>query len=465
MVASSVPSDGLLREIDVDLFHVEVFLHAPLAQLASDAALLVTAPGRLDVGGLHVVDPHDARAQILDRAHRAEDVARPDGGGESEVGVVGDAQRVLFAVERDDAVDRPENLLPGNPRGIVDVVEDRRLQEVAALQRCAGGAAAADRHFGFALADVLILAYAVELLAADERAHFRVAVERHAHFDGARLLHHRVEKALVDRSLDENAAAGRTDFALVEEDAEQRAFDRNLEIGVREEDVRRLAAELERNLLQRVRRAAHDRLADFHAAGESDLVDIGMSDDRCAGDFSPSSDNVDHAGRKAGVGETGRQRERGQRRLLRRLQHRRAAGADRRRELPRRHQQRVIPRHDLPGDADRLAQRQAHRIVRYRYDIAVNLGGQAAVILEASGDVGDVELGFDDRLAGVAGLQRGKLLAARANDFRQLEQHSAAVLRGRALPGTLVERRARGLGGAVDIRASGIGYPGHDLCG
>ena len=75
---------------------------------------------------------------------------------------------------------------------------------------------------------------------------------RRAEPDALRLLDHRVENLLVDRSLDEDAAAGRADFALVEEDAEQRAVDGRLEVGVGEEDVRRLAAELERDLLQRV---------------------------------------------------------------------------------------------------------------------------------------------------------------------------------------------------------------------
>src|SRR5258705_9538143 len=144
MVASSIPADGLLREIDIHLFHVEILLDPPLTELAADAALLVAAPWRLDVRWLHVIHPHDAGAQALDRAHGAEDVARPDGGREAEVGVVGDAQRVVFAVERDDGGDRAEDLLPRNAIAVVDVVEDGRLQKVAAFEGRARGAATAD---------------------------------------------------------------------------------------------------------------------------------------------------------------------------------------------------------------------------------------------------------------------------------------------------------------------------------
>src|SRR3979490_440294 len=87
-----IPTDGLFREIDVDLLDVEIFLDAPFAELAADAALFVAAPRRLDIGRLHVVHPDDAGAQLLHGPHRAEDVARPDRSGEAVVGVVRDAQ-------------------------------------------------------------------------------------------------------------------------------------------------------------------------------------------------------------------------------------------------------------------------------------------------------------------------------------------------------------------------------------
>src|ERR1700730_7562713 len=158
------------------MLHVEILLDPAFAELAPDAALLVAAPGRLDVCGLHVIHPHDAGAQALHSAHRAEDVARPDGGREAVIRVVGDAQRVFLAVARDDGGDRTEDLLARDPIGVVDVVKDRRLQKVAAFEPRAPGPSAADGHFRFTLADLLVFAHAVELLTADERAHLRGAV-------------------------------------------------------------------------------------------------------------------------------------------------------------------------------------------------------------------------------------------------------------------------------------------------
>src|SRR3954470_16032137 len=108
---SLIPTNRLLRQIDVHLFDVEVLLDAPFAEFASEAALLVAAPRRFDVGGLHVVDPDDAGAQRLDRTHRTEDIAGPDGRGEPEIRVVGDAQRVFLVVEWNHRRDRAEDFL------------------------------------------------------------------------------------------------------------------------------------------------------------------------------------------------------------------------------------------------------------------------------------------------------------------------------------------------------------------
>ena len=66
----------------------------------------------------------------------------------------------------------------------------------------------------------------------------------------------RVQHAVVDGALDEQARSRRADFALIRERAEQRAVDRRLEIGVGEHDVGILAAKLDRHALDRVGRSA-----------------------------------------------------------------------------------------------------------------------------------------------------------------------------------------------------------------
>ena len=308
----------------------------------------------------------------------------------------------------------------------------------------------------FFLADFEIGIHAVVLLFADQRAHLGFALERRAELDLLRLLGHRLDELLVDRLLHQDAAAGRADFALIDEDAEERAVDGGFEIGVGKENVRRLAAEFERDALHRVGGLLDDDLAHGGAAGECDLVDVGMLHERGAAGLAETGNNVDHARRQAAVGEMFRKFERGERRLLRGLKHAGASGGQRRRQFPRRHQQRIVPRNNLSGNADRLFERKAHRIVGNGIHIADNFGREPAVIFEAGGDIVEVVLGFDDRLAGVAAFEFGERGQIGANFFGQAEQHAAALLRGCRRPRAFFESGLGSGDGAVHVVGRGV---------
>ena len=157
--------------------------------------------------------------------------------------------------------------------------------------------------------------------------------------------------------MDVEPARRRADLALVEEDALGGAGDRGLDVGVVEHDVRALAAELERDALEvRAARRLRDQLADLGAAGEGDLVDVRVLGERGAG-VAVARDDVQDAGRDAGLERELAEAQRAERRLLGRLEDDRAAGGERRADLPRRHQQREVPRDDLPDDADGLLER------------------------------------------------------------------------------------------------------------
>src|SRR5262249_31146262 len=107
----SVPTNRLLTEIDVHLLDLQVLVDAPHAKLSPDAALLVATPGRLDEGRLHVVDPDDPGAELLHRAHRAKQIARPHRRREAVIGVVRYSNGVLFRVERNHRRHWTEDLL------------------------------------------------------------------------------------------------------------------------------------------------------------------------------------------------------------------------------------------------------------------------------------------------------------------------------------------------------------------
>ena len=94
---------------------------------------------------------------------------------------------------------------------------------------------------------------------------------------------------------------------------------------------------------------ALDLLAHLGRAGERDLVDAGVAR-RARRPVSPApGDDVDHARRQVGLLADLGEGQRGERRGLGRLQHDGVAARQRRRDLPRQHQQREVPRDDLPG--------------------------------------------------------------------------------------------------------------------
>ena len=87
----------------------------------------------------------------------------------------------------------------------------------------------------------------------------------------------------------------------MEERAPQHAGGGEVEVGVVEHDVRRLAAELERHLLHGARRELHDAPADLGRTGERDLVDERVLRQLFAGAAAGAGDEVDDAGRDVGL--------------------------------------------------------------------------------------------------------------------------------------------------------------------
>ena len=147
-----------------------------------------------------------------------------------------------------------------------------------------------------------------------------------------------------------------------------------------------------------------------------------------------------------------------------RLQHHCATGCERRRELPRGHHQRVIPRDDLARYADRLFQRVEEEGAAERVRAARNRrDGRPveAAVLDAL-----VELGLHggDRLADVANLELRELLAIGDHRVGQRVQQ-AGTLRGRRFGPRACERRAGRLDRKIDVRLAGHGNARERLAG
>jgi hypothetical protein len=247
-------------------------------------------------------------------------------------------------------------------------------------------------------------------------------------------------------------------LALVEREhakALERLLPERVVVGehVGEEHVGALAAELERDRDEVLGRVLHDEPAGGGLAGERHLGHAVRRCQRLAGVDAEAVHHVDHAGRQQ-VGDELHQQAHAQRGLLGGLEHDRVAGRERGRELPRGHEQREVPRDDLPHHPERLVQVVGHRVL-------VELGHGALLRADAGGEVtevidGERQVGrqaLADRLAVVPRLGHGQPLE------RALHAIGDRVQEGRALGGRRLAPRVLGrvrrVEGELDVVAGG----------
>ena len=237
-------------------------------------------------------------------------------------------------------------------------------------------------------------------------------------------------------------------------------LDRPVLVRVREHDRRALAAELQRYRHDAPGRLLHDELADLGGARERELAHAGMGAERGAAVLAVAGQDVEHRGRQMLLADSG-EHEHPERCVLRRLQHERVPGAQRRSDLERRQQHRRIPRDDRPHHADGLAPRIAQQVLAERQGLALELAREAAEVAE---DVRrqsrlPARLGAQ-RIAGLGGDDAGELLGPRLDRIGDAEQHPAAVARRHVPPAR--ERPGRGLHRAIDVLGAGARHVGED---
>ena len=166
------------------------------------------------------------------------------------------------------------------------------------------------------------------------------------------------------------------------EDARDDAVGRGGQVGVLEDDLRGLAAQLKRHPVEVVRRGVRDGPARRRRAGERDLVDALVLARAAPSSRLESGDDVEDAVREARLVEhlgEGQGRGGG---MLGGLHHERAARGEAGRELERHQQQRGVPRRDRADDADRLAAGEAEVVgLVGRDDPALDLVGVPGEVL------------------------------------------------------------------------------------
>ncbi|MCY1401807.1 hypothetical protein D9M71_169310 [compost metagenome] len=234
------------------------------------------------------------------------------------------------------------------------------------------------------------------------------------------------------------------------------ALDHGVEVGVVADDHRRLAAQFQVGALERTRGALEDFLPGDDVAGKRHHAHARVADQLAADTVAAAAEDVDHP-RREDVRQRRRQGQDGQRGVLGGLEDQRVAGGKRRRDLPGRHHQRVVPGGDGGHHAHRVAAHQAgvagHVFTGELALLAAHGAGEEA---EHVGGGGDVVLARQvQRLAAVQGFQAGKLIGAFFDGVGNGQQGGGA-LRGRG-PRPMGEGAMSGCDGGVHLLDGGFG--------
>ena len=209
----------------------------------------------------------------------ARQVARPAPSAEAVLNLVRKPKGlvvVLKALHRDEGT---EHLLAGHAATLRGK-DHRGLDVVAAPQRRVGWRLTPrDEGAALALSDCDVGEYAITMRKASERSQLGLGRHRIANPDPAGESYEAVEKLICDALLQQKPRAGDTCLALIVEDGERRATDGGFEIGVLEDDVGPLPAELELDPLQIAGARSHNATPYLGRTGERHLVDAGMLGD------------------------------------------------------------------------------------------------------------------------------------------------------------------------------------------
>ena len=378
--------------------------------------------------------------------------------------VVGHPNRVGLVAPGDGDEHRAEDLFTGDPPVVPHVREDGRLDVVPGRERSFRRRRATDHRPRALLVDAFVDVAddLVELLAAHDRAHVARFVERVADLQLRELRRELVEEGVEDARVDEEPRAGGAGLALPGEAHRcDHPIGGALLVGIGEQDLRALSAELQRHRDDAVGRQTEDRFPGLGVPGEGDLPDERMLRERRADLLARAGDDVEHALGEMRGADAGEMKH-GEWRVRRRLQHHGVSCDQRWGNFPRGDEDGHVPRHDRRDDAVRLAARVAEHRLAERDRLAFELAAKAAEVAE---DVGDrLRLGARLRADGVPRLGRERareVLDGRVDVVGDAQEQSSAIPGGDRAPGR--ERRGGGPHRLVDVGRSGPRHMRDDL--
>src|SRR5262249_7197916 len=146
------------------------------------------------------------------------------------------AHRILDLAEFDARQDRPKDLFASDGHVVAHAVKNGWLDKKALAVAHTDPLAAGDEPGALALSLFDVTQDDLHLPLTDQRAEARLGIERVSRLELLRALDQPPHEVIVDLLFDKEPRARRTDFALAVKDADRRAADGSLEIGIRKHD-------------------------------------------------------------------------------------------------------------------------------------------------------------------------------------------------------------------------------------
>eukprot|EP00906_Rhabdomonas_costata_P014954 RCo021454 len=347
--------------------------------------------------------------------------------------VVGPGNHLLLRLELKRAGDRSKDFLLGARVVIRHVGEQGRADEVA-LGAHPLPAALHLRALLLALFDVPQDLLELDLVHLGALVGVRSKLV--TQLDGLRPGDKALHKLVVHSLLDEDSGPSTAHLAVVEEDSNSRPSHGYIEISVVEDNVGRLAPELQSHSLEvRLRRELHDGSAGRPRTGEGNLQHILVGRQRGPDGGTEPRDQVEDSVRKPNLVTELRKQQCGERGLLRGLQHQGVTAGQAGGDLPGKHQEGKIPRDDRPADPNGLPASEGEvagvRLVGHPLEIS----RQLSVELEGVDRQRNIHRGgVLHRLPVVQGLNVGELLGVLANPVGELPHPIRTGIGGQGAP-------------------------------
>ena len=200
------------------------------------------------------------------------------------------------------------------------LIEDRRLKKITVgTSSLVVNRAAGEQTRAFLFTDVDVTHDLFARCLIDQRSHLDAFVEAVADFDFPRALDKHVDSFFGHVAVHDEPAGRGAALSGGAESAPQRAFDGEIEIGIFHDDLRILAADLERQRASDFDRRRGDLAPDGGRTGKGNQLHVAMTHQRGAHFLTAPMNQIDNPRRHAGLVEDLDESCGGMRRIFRRL--------------------------------------------------------------------------------------------------------------------------------------------------